>query len=134
MKPIVAFPDPERALVDLISGLVADDITAPTVGVGVPDRWTPDSPPHIEVAWDGTPETSHPVAEHPTIRVVVRSATTTAAKLLAIRVRGLLLAHPGSSTVGSIRPAVGVMPARDPDTNDELAWFTVRITIRTQLQ
>lgn len=133
MTPPVTFPDPERAVVDLLQHLTDEDDPPVTVSVGVPEGWTPEAPTHLEVAWDGTPETSHPVAEHPTIRIVVRAATTSVAKATAARARGLLLAHDGTPPVVSIRPLVGVMPARDPDTRDELAWFTVRVTVRNQL-
>lgn len=130
MKPAVTFPDAERAVVDLLAGLIGPHQPDATVGIGVPPGWGTSSPPHIEVDWDGTPTNFHPVADRPTIRVVVRARTTSEAKRLAQLARGLLLAHTGAGDIARIRPGVGVMPARDPDTKAELASFTLLVTVR----
>lgn len=131
MKPAVTYPDPERATVDLLAALVAPHAPEATVGVGVPPNWAPSSPPHFEVAWDGTPTSMHPVAEVATVRIVVRARTTTDAKRLAQLARGLLLAHDGHGPIRQIRPGIGVLPARDPATQAELASFTVLATVRS---
>ena len=131
MKLAVTYPDPERATVDLLASLVGPHHPDVTVGVGVPDSWTPSSPPHLEVAWDGTPTGNHPVADHPTIRVVARAAGPNATKALAQLARGLLLAHRGDANITAIRPGMGVLPARDPDTRFDLASFTVLVTVRS---
>lgn len=138
-KPLVVFPDAERLVVELLEDegvgdelVVVDDFEpGVTVGVGVPDGWTPEgSPPHLEVAWDGTPLEAHPVVAFATIRVVARAASTTVAKRLAALAQGLLLAHRGGSGIAGCSPLTGVLPSRDPDTRAELAAITVRVKVR----
>lgn len=131
MKPLVTYPDPEIALRALLDELIAPHEPTATVTVGVPTDWTPASPPHLEVAWDGTPNMTHPVVAHATIRVVVRAKLTTDAKRIAALAQGLLLAHDGSDGISVIRPLTGILPARDPLTEAELASFTVRASVRS---
>jgi hypothetical protein len=127
------FPDPERAVVTLLTGLMADQDETATVGVGVPGGWRPDSTPHLEVAWDGTPIIEHRSLAHATIRIVARAGTTTEAKRLALLAQGLLAAHDGSGAISVIRPLTGPLPARDPDTRAELATITLRASTRAVL-
>lgn len=127
----VTYPDPERAVVDLLAGLLPAYETGVTVGLGVPTGWAPSSPTHVQVAWDGTPVAVEPVMQAATVRIVVRAATTTEAKRVAQAVRGMLLGWSGDAPVTAVAPLVGVQPARDPDTRHELAWFTVRVTVRS---
>lgn len=131
MKPTVTYPDAERAMVDLLDELIAAHEPAATVSVGVPEGWQPTSPPHLQVAFDGSPDGDHPFADRPTIRIVARASTTTEAKRLAHLARGLLLAHRGGGGFARIRPGIGVLPARDVDTHAELASFTVLTTVRS---
>lgn len=131
MKPAVTYPDPERAIRDLLAGLLDDHDETATVAVGVPADWTTASGSHVQVAWDGTPTQQPPIVIYPTIRITAWSASTTEAKRLALLCQGLLLAHTGGGSVGAIRPLTGVLPARDPDTRAELATFTVRATVRS---
>ena len=131
MKPLAAFPDPEpliRAVLD-----VALDGEGCTIGVGVPPGWNPDtSPPHLEIAWDGTPVVAGTIARA-TIRLVARARATSTAKNLALKAQGHLLAHTGGGGISAIGPGVGVQPVSDDDTGAELAWFTVRATCRSRL-
>lgn len=130
-KPAVTYPDPERAVVDRLTAWLAAEGESVTVAVGVPDTWTPASLPHLSVAWDGTPLHRHPVAEMPTIRVTAWSASPTTAKRLAHLALGLLCAHTGDATIGAVTRLAGPQPARDEATRAELAWFTVRVTVRS---
>lgn len=129
MKPLVTYPDVEREVVDLLTDLLdGEDVT---VGVGVPDGWTPATGDHVQVACDGTPEIRHPVRAWPTVRITAWSSTTTEAKRLANLSLGLLCAHEGGAAIGSIKPLTGMLPARDPETRAELASVTVRVTVST---
>lgn len=125
-RPEVTFPDPEVIAVDhLKARMLALGETA-TVSVGVPKRWKPDtSPPHVSVAWDGTPWQRRHTAMRAAIRVTARAETTSEAKRLALLAQGIMHAFSG------VREQLGVMPTRDPDTEAELAWFTVGLMVRS---
>lgn len=125
------YPDAERVIVDYLADALADAAETATVAVGVPDGWTPTDPPHVQIAWDGTPSGEHPIFARCTIRVTVHAATTTEAKRLAGVAQGHLLAHPGGAGVATTVQLTGISPLRDPDTRTELATFTVRVTIRS---
>lgn len=130
-RPAVLIPDVERLIVDYlqtIRGLYLP--TGATIGVGVPAGWTSARPPHIQIVNDGTPSMVWPIVASPTVRVVVRAATTTLAKSTAAMALGLLCAD-GWPPSFSIIPLTGVLPASDPDTRAELASFTVRVNVRS---
>lgn len=126
MRPAVTYPDAERLVVDYLNSLLTE-----TVAVGVPSNWGPSSPSHLQVQLDGTPRMEHPVIAHATIRLVARAQSTSAAKALAAKAQGLLCAHPGGGGIASTGPYTGVFPARDPDTNAELASTTCRVSVRS---
>lgn len=128
MRPLVQMPDAEKET----RALLADLLDGPTVSVGVPQGWTPASGSHVEVAWDGTPSMEWPVSADATIRLVARAASTSAAKALCAEAQGRLVAYMGDDVIARIRPLTGVLPARDPATNAELASCTVRVTVRSQ--
>jgi len=133
MKPLVMFPDAERAMVNLLTTLLGVYEPGYTVGVGVPDGWSPGSSyPHLQVAWDGTPLQAYPVVQHATIRLVAWAYDTTEAKRLASLAEGLALAYEGDAEISGIRPLTGVLPAQDPDTRAEIASVTVRVTVRSE--
>lgn len=131
MKPLAVFPDAERATVDLLTALLDEWAPDFTCGVGVPPDWTPASPTHVRVAWDGTPVLEHPVVAHATVRLVAYAATTTEAKAAVAVAQGLLLAHAGGDGVAAVHELTGVLPAHDPATAAEIASVTVRITVRS---
>lgn len=129
-KPLVVYPDPEVAAVDLVQTLMTLEGESGTVAVGVPEDWTPATGTHVQVAWDGTPELAHPVVAFPTVRITVWAAEPSEAKRVALLLQGHLLAHVGG-TLRNIRPLTGVLPAQDPATRAELATFTVRCATRS---
>ena len=131
MSLAVTFPDAELVTKNLLRDLMALHEPEVTVAVGVPTDWTPASPAHLQVVWDGTPLRTHPVIAHATVRVVARATTTSEAKRLAGLAEGLLLAHGGGDGIASIRPLAGVLAARDPETRAELASISVRVTVRS---
>ena len=125
----VTFPDPEKAVRALLTNLLASPEV--TVGIGVPVDWTAESPDHLQVAWDGTRVPPHRLTATALIRVTAWAASTSRAKALALAAEGRLCAHDGTPPITVIRPATGVLPARDPDTGAELASFAVRVTVRS---
>ena len=131
------FPDVQDLGVDHLEDLLADHEPDVTVAVGVPEDWGHDSDTHIEVAFDGTPTIRAAfggvlMSADGTLRIVVRAQTTAEAKRIALLCQGLLIGSTGHG-ITAIRPGVGVQPARDPQTNAELAGFTVLATVRAQL-
>ncbi len=125
-RPLTTFPDPEPIMVDYLQAALDDLGETVTVSVGVPKNWKAEtSPPHISVAWDGTPWMRRYVAMRGAMRMTVRAETTGEAKRLALLAQGITHAMPG------VREQLGVMPTRDPDTEAELAWFTVGLTVRS---
>ena len=128
MNAPLAFPDPEKAVRTLLSTLIAPPAT---VAIGVPTTWTADADPHLQVSWDGTRVPTHRLIAHALIRVTAWATSTSTAKALALDAEARLCAHDGTGAISTIRPATGVMPARDPDTRAELASFSVRVTFRS---
>lgn len=130
MKPLVVPQDAEVLTKDLLIDLLAGETC--TVSIGVPSGWTAASENHLQVALDGDPIPVWPICTRPTIRLVARAASTSEAKALCGLAFGLLCAHNGGDGIVSVRPLTGVQPARDPETNAELASATVRVTVRTE--
>jgi hypothetical protein len=123
------FPDVETCARDLL-----DDLTPgpATVGIAVPADWDKaESPPHLQVAWDGTLTASSRLIATATIRVCAWAGSATAAKAAALDAHARLCAHRGGHSINLIRPGVGPVPVTDPDTGADLAWFTVRATVRS---
>lgn len=129
MRTPMQFPDPERAVVDILNDSEYVDHPA---GIEVPNNWVPAHGPFLQVAWDGTP-TNDQIVAYPTIRVTVRAGGPTAAKNAALRAQAVLLAHPGGYGISAIRPGTGPFPSKDPDTKVPLCWFTVRASTRAAL-
>jgi hypothetical protein len=126
-RQAVTYHDPERATVDILGGLVDTP-----VGVSLPAKWTPRSGPFLTVAWDGTPQMTHPISMAATIRVVAWSGSKTEAKAIALDAMGRLAAHIEDGPVVNFKPLLGPMPASDPDHEGaELCAFTMRATTRS---
>lgn len=132
MKPVAVHPDVERLVIDLLMSLLEPTEPDVDVGVDVPAEWSAGAPEFIQIAWDGTPRMSHPVAGHPTVRLTAWAHRTTRAKYLAAVSQALLCAHTGGAGISSIKPGVGILPTTDPDTGAPIASCTVRVTVRTQ--
>lgn len=129
-KPLVAPPDPERLIVDLLTGLLASRGEDVTVGVEVPSTWTTGQKPHVQVALDGTPTVQYPVLWVATMRVTSWADGPTEAKDRANLCQALLLAHTGADGLAGCLPGTGVLPARDNATDAALASITVRAKLR----
>lgn len=128
MTEPLRFPDVERSTKDLLDALTPPPIT---VGIGVPNAWTTESATHLQVGWDGTLVAASRLIATATIRVTAWASSTSAAKAAALDAHARLCAHRAGSGISLIRPGVGPMPARDDTTHAELAWFTVRVTVRS---
>jgi hypothetical protein len=129
-KPLAVPPDAERVVIDYLTTALAARGQDVTVGVVIPATWTTGTKPHVQVALDGTPIVTYPVLWRASVRVTVWASTTTAAKTLAALAHGLLLIHPGSADVGSIRNLTGILPTRDPNTGAQLATVSVQVNLR----
>jgi hypothetical protein len=130
VKPLAIPADAERVVIDLLTAALTDRGQDVTVGVILPTSWTPATKPHVQVALDGTPDVTYPVLWRATIRVTCWASSTTTAKALASLSLSLLASHEGGGGVYSIRPLTGVLPARDPDTEAEMASVTVEVNLR----
>lgn len=131
MKPRVMVPDIERLVRALLEQLMDEQGEDVTVAVGVPEAWKPSDTPHLQIAWDGTPTSEMPVVVRGTVRIIARARSTSEAKRLAALAEGLLVAHGGGAGITGIHALAGVLPARDPDTQAELASVSLRVTVRT---
>jgi hypothetical protein len=132
MKTRAQLPDVEHLVIDLLQALISPLETV-TVGLGVPEGWTPAATPHLQVEAIGSPFRSlHPVAGKESVRVIAHAGTTSEAKRLVSLAEGLLLAHAGGSGISSIKPATHALGARDPDTRAELASVMVTVMARTE--
>lgn len=130
---IYTWPDVERLVVDWLADRFADLDEDVTVGIGVPAGWTASLKAHVAVAWDGTPIVEWPAVQRATIRLVAYAGSPTEAKRLAALAQGVLCSHPGGDGIVSARPLTGVLPARDPDTQSEIAATTSRVVVRSTL-
>jgi hypothetical protein len=103
--------------------------TDPTVGLNLPDDWTPASAPRVVVFDDGGPE-FWPVATAPRLRITVWSNSRTTSRSIAGLAMGILLSHriPRLSTVTD---PTSILDARDSNNRGLMASFTVATTVRT---
>ena len=133
MKIAVEFPDPEVAARDLLAWAIEELGETADCTIGVPAGWSIDAGTLVQVRVDGTDSSDHPIALHAVTRVTVFAAGPSAAKALAGRLHGLVLGPRPDAPTAIVRvlPLIGPAPAGvDPDTRAELAWFTVRTTVR----
>jgi hypothetical protein len=130
MKPLAVPPDAERVSIDYLTAALAARGVAATVGVDIPTTWAAASTQHLQVALDGTPSLEYPILARATVRLTAWASTTTAAKSLVSLAQGLMCAHPGDASVGSVQALTGVLPTRDPVSGAQLASVTVRVNLR----
>ncbi|MDG3012147.1 hypothetical protein G4X40_18555 [Rhodococcus sp. D2-41] len=100
-----------------------------TVALNLPATWTPDRPAHVAVFDDGG-AASWPVATHPMIRVTVWAKGRSAARAVASRCMGFLLADRIPGVAHTTEPSA-LLDARDGDNHAAMASFLLRVTIRT---
>lgn len=129
MKPFVTFPDPQRLVIDYLTGSLPVHGASATVVGEVPEGWTPKSGDLAVVAWDGSQD-DYPALSRATVRVTAWTLAPTPGKALVGLCRGLLLSHPGGGGIANIRSLTGILPARDPRTRAYLASVTVAVALR----
>lgn len=95
------------------------------VGGRVPRGAQPQTP-YLLVAVDGSTEVIYPIVQRSTVRVTVWHIDPDAALDLAQLAQAVLLAV--STDTLTCHPLLGPQRAYDPDTETDLAWFTVRAT------
>lgn len=129
MKPLVQVRDVEALTIALMAELLEDEDC--TVGLGVPEGWTPTSTPHLQVASDAQ-FAAWPVATRDTVRLVARGNGRTATVALCRKAQGLLVAYNGDDQIVQTSFLTGPLWAIDPDTRHTIASATVRVTTRTE--
>lgn len=110
-----------------------DELMTELVGDAYPTDATPEVPaiPYVQVSNDGAPSSTQ-ISMIVTIRVTYWADNPTPAFDGANHARSLLLSHPGSPRIDSVRPGIGIVDATDDRTNHELASFTVLVAARNQ--
>lgn len=135
MKPLVVFPDPQLAVVELLrtklSARAETFATGATVGTVTPDgeARTLTSAPYVMVRLDAT-ASRYPVDETATIRVSVWHSSEAKSLALGQLCRALLLSYEGGEKIRVATPLTGPIPAGDPESGDPLSTFTVAIRLR----
>ena len=121
--------DVARLIKDWLKSDLASRFPELSVRLELPSDWALGSNPVLLVAADGSPMTMWPVATMPTIRVTswtsgreLKYAHAALTRLLTTRITG----------IAAVLPGTGILEARDPDTNGDLASFTVLTRARTQ--
>ena len=119
--------DGAQIIKDWLAAQLADEFPELSVVIEQVD-WKFGNGPMLVVADDSGPMNKWPVATSPTIRVT--SWTTGRDRTYISRALGLLLGKtvPG---VAAVLPSTGILDARDPKTDGDLASFTVRTRLRT---
>lgn len=130
MKPLVRPPRAETVVVDYLATALAARGQDVTVGVTIPTTWAPGTKPHVQVGHDGTPIVEYPILWRASVRITTWATATTVTQDLAGLCEALMLSHPGSTEVGSVRPLTGTLPTRDPDTGAQLASVSVQVNLR----
>jgi len=118
--------DVEKLVVDQLTELL-DDVT---VGIGVPDDWTPKQGDHIQVANAGTDMDFYPIGTKSTVRFVAWSTSPSRSKELAALAQTSLYDDPGPDIVSAL-PVAGPLSARDEETRAEVTSVLSTVTIRT---
>lgn len=135
MKPLVTFPDAEKAALDYLKPLLSARVesykpvafsntfpeTAPAAGTTF-----------LQVELDGTPTVAYPSTERATVRFTVWGASLEGgnAKKAASLVQGLIATHPGDSAVFATTILTGRLKGTDPTTGYPFASFTARLSLR----
>lgn len=135
MKPMVVFADVQAAGATVLRTALAarPEPYAASVEVGtrVPGDRSPDTPhlPYVLVRKDG--DNPHPSMANSrcTLRVTIWHEDADQAHDLAMLCQALLLVHSGPVIRGA-RPGTGPIAALDPDSDVDLATFTVLANVK----
>ncbi|MGV5046887.1 hypothetical protein [Rhodococcus pyridinivorans] len=127
--PIRVPDDTADAVKDYLKAALAGRFSsAPTVGLVLPQNWTPKNAPAVVVFDDGGPS-EWPIVTEPRIRVTVWASGRTVARQVAAACVGLLLSR-DVPRVAAVRDPSSILDARD-DNGGIMASFTVAVKSRT---
>ena len=135
MKPLTVFPDVQSAGASLLrtalDGRGEACAVGAQVGTRVPGDRSPETPhlPYVLVRLDASLPHGSMANTRCTLRITVWHADADQAHDLAQLCQGLLVVHDGT-LLRSVRPAVGPLPATDPDSGIDLSTFTVTANSR----
>ncbi|CCQ44667.1 putative uncharacterized protein [Pseudarthrobacter siccitolerans] len=121
----VVFPDPRRAVRDLLKGLLAARSEPYALGVTVSTKapTSSSSLPFVQVKSDGRFRDSR-LNGRATVRVLVYHRDEGLGEDLAALAEALLL-ESSSPQVRGFSPISGPLPTEDPDTGAPLSFFTI---------
>lgn len=133
MDTPIVFPDPQRAVRDLLRVLLADRPEASVAGATVSTRDLPGADenyplPYIQVRSDGRFRDAR-LNGRATVRVTVWHRDEGLAEDLAGLCEALLLAA-SSAQIRGISPVMGPLPAGDEETGLPLSFFTITARLR----
>lgn len=131
MKPLVIFPDPMLAVLEVLRERLPAHVEGVTLGTKTPDpdKGEPASLPYVLVRQDGAWGT-YPVQETATVRLTVWAGSEARALAVVRTARALLLAYEGGAKVRSFGNLTAPMPTEDPDTGAPLGYCTVAARLR----
>lgn len=125
---LYVFPDPRSAVSVLLNAAKASRWPTATISTSFPT--TGIAVPHIQHAWDGTPNQEQQ-RQSCTIRVTVWTPKGKPSDGIALAQLVLaFLLDSGSSTVWRFTPGAGPVPGVDPDTELPFCTFTVTADTR----
>ncbi|MCX4801785.1 hypothetical protein OG594_08990 [Streptomyces sp. NBC_01214] len=135
MKPLTAFGDVQAAAAGVLRAALAARsepyADGSTVGTRVPGDRSPETPelPYVLVRKDSDLPHNSMANSRCTIRVTVWHEDADQAHDLAMLCQALLLVHSGPVIRGT-RPGTGPIAALDPDSDVDLATFTVLANVK----
>lgn len=133
MDPVIVFPDPQRAVRDLLRSLLASRPEAAAKGVTVAAKPIPGaderrSLPYVQIRSDGKYRNAR-LDGRATVRVLAYGKDEGLCDDLASLCEGLLLAA-SSDEVRGASSVSGPMPTTDPDNGLPLSYFTITARLR----
>jgi hypothetical protein len=142
VKPLVTFTDAETAMHSYLTAAYAGRVEAykpDTFSTAFPASALTKSPLtiHLQIEREAGNLDDFPVVGRQQVRFTTYAppGERTNVKASAALTLGLVLAHPGSSTVAGTRPQTGLSDViTDPTTKNLMVWFTAWVDVlATQL-
>lgn len=127
----IAFPDPQRAVRDLLRTLLAGRSEPVASGATVstkPPSGTSPTLPYVQVRSDGRFRDSR-LNGRASVRIIVWHKDEGLGEELAGLCEALLLAST-SAEIRGFSPLTGPMPTGDPDTGAPMSYFTITARLR----
>lgn len=129
-EPIITFPDPQRAVRDLLRVLLAGRTEAVAAGATVSVKPPAEDAnlPYVQVRSDGRFRDSR-LNGRSSVRVIVWHRDEGLGEELAGLCEALLLAST-SAEIRAVSPLTGPIPTGDPDTGAPMSYFTITARLR----